>query len=119
MTPSTNYGGGLIEEQAAAIKPKFYECGLRLAWNLFKKSIGERVMKCIDALSKEHKIILRALDIVDHMASQTEKNQPVEPADVETILRFLRVCVDNHHQTKEESALFPELMRTAGATEGP
>jgi hemerythrin-like domain-containing protein len=76
-------------------------------------------MKCIAALSEEHKIILRALDVVDHMALRVQNDQPVEAADVETILRFLRGFADDHHQTVEESALFPELMRTAATSEGP
>src|SRR5437016_11097245 len=76
-------------------------------------------MKCTELLIQEHKIILRALDIIDHMAARIEHDQPVEAADVETILRFLRAFADNHHQAKEESALFPELMRTSAANEGP
>lgn len=76
-------------------------------------------MKCTDLLLKEHKIILRGLDILDHMADRVEQDQPVEPRDVETILGFLRVFADEHHQAEEESALFPELMRTSAANKGP
>ena len=76
-------------------------------------------MKCTDLLTKEHKVILRALDILDHMAARIAENQPVPVADVETILRFLRAFADNQHQAKEESALFPELLRTSAANEPP
>jgi hemerythrin-like domain-containing protein len=72
-------------------------------------------MKCTDLLTEEHKVILRALDIVDHMASRITQDQPVAAEDVETILRFLRAFADNQHQAKEESALFPELLRTSAA----
>jgi len=74
-------------------------------------------MKCTDALIQEHKIILRALDVLDQMAERVEQEQPVDTEDVETLLRFLRKFADDLHQTKEESALFPELMRTAAANQ--
>src|SRR5438477_495650 len=74
-------------------------------------------MKCTDHLIQEHKIILRAVDVLDHMAARVAQDQAVESQDVETILTFLRDFADNHHQAKEESALFPELMRTAAANE--
>ncbi|PYS49551.1 MAG: hypothetical protein DMG13_23185 [Acidobacteria bacterium] len=76
-------------------------------------------MKCTDLLVQDHKIILRALNVIEHMAARVENDQFVETADVESILRFLRTFADDHHQTKEESALFPELMRTSAAQEGP
>jgi hemerythrin-like domain-containing protein len=74
-------------------------------------------MKCTDILIQEHKVILRALEVLDHMAARTEANQPVAPQDVETLLHFLRVFADDYHQTKEECALFPELMRTTLAND--
>src|SRR5207253_7685933 len=80
-----------------------------------QKSEEECLMKCTDLLTKEHKVILRALDILDHMAARIAENQPVPVADVETIPRFLRAFADNQHQAKEESALFPELLRTSAA----
>ena len=70
-------------------------------------------MKCTDLLIQEHKIILRALDVLDHMATRVENSQLVAFEDVETLLRFLRGFADDHHQAQEESALFPELMRTS------
>jgi hemerythrin-like domain-containing protein len=76
-------------------------------------------MKCTDLLTQDHKVILRALDVLEHMARRVENKQAVEPRDVEVLLRFLRTFADDHHQTKEESALFPELMRTSAASEGP
>jgi hemerythrin-like domain-containing protein len=69
-------------------------------------------MKCTDLLTQDHKVILRALDVLQHMARRVEEGKTVEQEDVEAILRFLRVFADDHHQVKEESALFPELRRT-------
>jgi hemerythrin-like domain-containing protein len=74
-------------------------------------------MKCTDILSCDHKVILRALDVLDEIVARTEKNLPVEPKDVEALLRFLRVFADDHHQQKEESALFPILMTTSLAND--
>ena len=76
-------------------------------------------MKCIELFVQEHKTILRALDVLHHMAVRIEHDQPVEAEDVETLLRFLRAFADDHHQAKEESALFPELMKTSAANERP
>ena len=76
-------------------------------------------MKCTDLLTQEHKTILRALDILDHMAARIKGDQPLAVEDVETILRFLRAFADNQHQAKEESALFPELLRTSAANDAP
>jgi hemerythrin-like domain-containing protein len=74
-------------------------------------------MKCTELLIREHKIILRALDVLDHMAERVDQKQPVDTQDLEAILRFLRAFADDHHQAKEESALFPELRRTSAANE--
>src|SRR5437773_12153584 len=76
-------------------------------------------MKCTDLLIQEHKIILRAMDVLDHMATRVENSQPVAPEDVATLLRLLRGFADDHHHAQEESALFPELMQTSAWHEGP
>jgi hemerythrin-like domain-containing protein len=66
---------------------------------------------------QDHKTILRALEILQEMATRVETGRPVDAKDVETIVGFLRAFEDNYHQAKEESALFPELMKTCGANE--
>jgi hemerythrin-like domain-containing protein len=76
-------------------------------------------MKCTDLLMQDHKVILRGLDVLDQMANRVENDQPVDTEDVEMILRFLRKFADDHHQGKEESALFPELLRSSAANQGP
>jgi len=74
-------------------------------------------MKCTDLLMEDHRLIMRAVDVLDKMALRVADDQRVEPEDVETLLRFLRVFADSYHQAKEESALFPELMRTSLAND--
>jgi hemerythrin-like domain-containing protein len=76
-------------------------------------------MKCIDLLVSEHKTILRALNILDEMSLRVEKGEPPPQDDVEALLGFLRTYADDHHQGKEETALFPELTHTAAAQTGP
>ena len=69
-------------------------------------------MKSISDLTEDHRIIWRSLDVLDEMSARTQNQQPIPEQDVLTLLRFLRVFADDHHQTKEESALFPVLMQT-------
>lgn len=76
-------------------------------------------MKCTDLLMQDHKVILRALDVLDQMANRVQNDEPVENGDVEMILHFLRAFADDYHQGKEESALFPELLRSSAANQGP
>jgi hemerythrin-like domain-containing protein len=70
-------------------------------------------MRCTNLLEHDHKIILRALNVLQEIAIRVEKGEWVDSRDVEAILRFLRRFEDEYHQAKEESALFPELRRSA------
>lgn len=72
-------------------------------------------MKCTDLLDKDHQIILRAVDVLEQMADEVNKGHSVDPRDVEFVVRFLKEFEDEHHQTKEESALFPILLKASGA----
>ena len=63
--------------------------------------------------------MLRALDVLSEMATRVALGERVEPADVEAILNFMQVFGDECHQAKEESALFPVLMRAAAAEKEP
>src|SRR5438309_379429 len=72
-------------------------------------------MKCTDLLRKDHQIILRALDVLEQMADEVKKDHSVHPQDVESIVGFLKEFEDEHHQTKEESALFPILLKNSGS----
>jgi hemerythrin-like domain-containing protein len=74
-------------------------------------------MKSTDSLMQEHKLILRALDVLDAMRDLVEQGRHVEPADIDKIVGFLRWFGDEHHQAKEETILFPAF-RSAAATQG-
>jgi hemerythrin-like domain-containing protein len=58
----------------------------------------------------EHKQILRALNILEQMASCVDCGQAIDGQDFEDILRFLKMFADEHHQGKEEAVLFPAMM---------
>ena len=74
-------------------------------------------MKSTKFLMQEHKFILRALDVLDNMAAWAEKNAAIDEVDIGNILDFLRWFADAHHQTKEETVLFPAL-KEAAASQG-
>jgi len=75
-------------------------------------------MKCTDDLMQDHKIILRSLDVLQRIATG-DNAEPIDYTDAGILLRFLRIFADEHHHLKEESALFPELMRASKAQGGP
>ena len=76
-------------------------------------------MKSTKFLMQEHKLILRALDVLDTMAVSAEKNGAVVEGDIAKILDFLRWFADAHHQAKEETILFPALKRAAASENRP
>jgi len=76
-------------------------------------------MKCTELLIQDHKVILRCLHVLEQMAALVEKGEQPAEADVAALLRFLRAFADEHHQMKEESALFPELRSASVAQDRP
>jgi hemerythrin-like domain-containing protein len=77
-------------------------------------------LRCTDHLIQEHRLILRAVYVLQAMADQASDMKMPEAADVEDLLQFFRRFADDHHQGKEEAVLFPAL-RTGNAevTKGP
>jgi hemerythrin-like domain-containing protein len=67
-------------------------------------------MKTTALLMEEHRHILRALYILEQMAIWTDKGQRIDDQDVEAILDFLKRFADEHHQSKEETILFPAMV---------
>jgi hemerythrin-like domain-containing protein len=72
-------------------------------------------MKATNLLIQEHKLLLRALDVLDAMSESMSKGGSLESNDVGKILDFLRWFADAHHQAKEETILFPALRAAAAA----
>jgi hemerythrin-like domain-containing protein len=76
-------------------------------------------MKSTNLLIQEHKLILRALDVLDGLTASMESGGSVDTDDVNRILDFLRWFADAHHQVKEETILFPAIKDRAAAGDGP
>jgi hemerythrin-like domain-containing protein len=74
--------------------------------------------KCLEALTAEHKIMLRIADVLDGMARRAEDACEYNQPDVENILKVLRIFGDDYHQAKEEAALFPAFASVCDASQG-
>jgi hemerythrin-like domain-containing protein len=60
-------------------------------------------------LTEEHKVIRRAMDILNMMTEQANHGMQVDIHDVHALLLFLHYFADASHQAKEEAILFPAL----------
>jgi hemerythrin-like domain-containing protein len=76
-------------------------------------------MKATALLISEHKLILRAIDVLDAMTDLAENTGALDRADIDAILDFLTWFADAHHQAKEERILFPALTRAAASQGRP
>jgi hemerythrin-like domain-containing protein len=80
----------------------------------------DMTLHCTDLLMQEHRLILRAVYVLQAMAEQSSNFKLPEPVDVERLIRFFKKFADDHHQGKEESILFPALRASDnGKTGGP
>jgi hemerythrin-like domain-containing protein len=75
-------------------------------------------MKCTTQLSTDHRIILRALGLLQAVARHVAGNDADARADARSLLAFFREFADHCHHTKEESFLFPRLMKAGVPVEG-
>jgi hemerythrin-like domain-containing protein len=76
-------------------------------------------MKSTRFLMQEHKLILRALDLLDAMSASAQRGGNVDEADLGKVLDFLRWFGDAHHQAKEETILFSAMKQAADAENRP
>jgi hemerythrin-like domain-containing protein len=76
-------------------------------------------MKATNHLKDDHKQILRGLNVLEQLGARAARGEPIDGQDVEDILRFLQRFVDSHHQGKEESILFPAMLRDGNQDEYP
>jgi len=74
-------------------------------------------MKATRLLMDEHQQILRAIRVVDAMASRVAHGLSIHDGDADFILRFLLVFGDYHHQEREEAILFPSILKGGPAAE--
>jgi hemerythrin-like domain-containing protein len=76
-------------------------------------------MKPTEKLSQEHRSILVLTGILARLADRLETGVPVDPADIERTLDFIRVVAQRSHRAKEEDCLFPALERAGLEHSGP
>jgi hemerythrin-like domain-containing protein len=62
-----------------------------------------------EVLRKEHKGILKMLDVTEEVARRLAAGQQVAPEVLTNLLEFFRLFADRCHHGKEEDLLFPRL----------
>jgi len=62
-----------------------------------------------EVLRKEHKGILKMLDVTEEVARRLDAGQQVAPEKLASLLEFFRLFADRCHHGKEEDLLFPLL----------
>src|SRR5262245_39669777 len=68
-------------------------------------------MNCTELVIRDHVVLRRGLNILDGMMKKLEDGERIEIADINAVLKFLQAFGDEYHQTMEEKALFPLLVR--------
>jgi hemerythrin-like domain-containing protein len=76
-------------------------------------------MKSTDLLTQEHKLILRALNVLDALTASMEARGEFDEDAVDRVLDFLLWFADAHHQAKEETILFPAIKACAHDQDRP
>ena len=71
-----------------------------------------------DVLRDEHAIILRGLDVLEAAARQGEDGHGPPEAWWGDVLAWFRVFADRNHHGKEETALFPAMVKAGAPAEG-
>lgn len=71
-----------------------------------------------DVLRDEHAIILRGLDVLEAAARQAEEGRDLPDAWWADVLAWFRLFADRSHHGKEETALFPAMVKAGAPAEG-
>jgi len=69
-------------------------------------------MQCIDAVTQDHMVLRRALNILDAIVAALERSEPVEFNDAQAIVQFIQVFGIEQHQPMEDM-LLTKLRRKA------
>jgi len=77
-------------------------------------------MKPTEILKEEHRYIERMLTIMERAASRVEQGERIAPEVFRDAIHFIRTFADGCHHQKEETLLFPALVRIGFSAEsGP
>ena len=71
-----------------------------------------------DVLRDEHAVILRGLDVLEAAARRAEDGHDLSEAWWADVLAWLRAFADRRHHGKEETALFPAMVKAGAPAEG-
>ena len=69
-------------------------------------------------LVDEHRVILKALDLLENAAHRLEAHEDVPEAWWRSLLDWLRGFADGRHHAKEENVLFPAMVRCGAPERG-
>jgi hemerythrin-like domain-containing protein len=72
----------------------------------------------VEMLEAEHRVIQKMVAGMSVLADQLEGGEPVDVSLLESIVAFLRTFADRLHHGKEESFLFPALIRRGVPSQG-
>lgn len=75
-------------------------------------------MNPTEELKAEHEGILQMLKILKAICGNMASNKPIPKRDLQRIIEFLKVFVDQCHHAKEEEILFPALEAVGIPREG-
>ncbi|MGA1978531.1 MAG: hemerythrin domain-containing protein [Bacteroidales bacterium] len=77
-------------------------------------------MKPTNDLKQEHKAIREMLKIMTIISGKIMQGSSADPAEIDTIVSFLRTFADKCHHGKEENVLFPAMVaKGIPAEQGP
>jgi hemerythrin-like domain-containing protein len=76
---------------------------------------GRRIMRSLEELRGEHRVIEMVLNGLEKLASQVTKGKPLDCEKAEKALEMLRNFADRCHHGKEEKHLF-KIMEARGVT---
>jgi hemerythrin-like domain-containing protein len=75
-------------------------------------------MNPTDVLRDEHRVILRTLDTLEQAAGRLASGGALADGWWAEIIEWLRAFADRNHHAKEESSLFPAMVKVGVPSEG-
>jgi hemerythrin-like domain-containing protein len=76
------------------------------------------MVKALDDLKHEHRLIERVLAVLERATQQLERGEEVSPDTLAGALTFVRGFAEGCHHAKEEHGLFPVLSAKSPAIQG-
>jgi hemerythrin-like domain-containing protein len=71
-----------------------------------------------EVLREEHRVILRALSVLEAAAARLASGRPLPEGWWPEIIAWLRAFADKNHHAKEESSLFPAMVKAGVPSDG-